>query len=96
MTLVSGKKVIVSCGLLATTKNIMGGGEGAEPSDYELYLAKMAQERVLAPQVRLYGKDAMEVDPRNAKSGRTGLCFSARGVPRSISIVSMPWQSTFA
>eukprot|EP01046_Picozoa_sp_COSAG06_P092203 COSAG06_NODE_38441_length_423_cov_1.407407_1_plen_91_part_01 len=41
-----------------------GGGEGSEPSDYELHLAQVAQERELARQVRMFGKEAMEVDPR--------------------------------
>lgn len=65
-----------------------GGGEGVEPSDYELHVARLAEERELARQVRLYGKENMEVDPR-MQFGEKGI--GMEDVQKSI-VMRMPGQ----
>ena len=49
---------------IGTEDELYGGGEGAEPSDYELHLARLAQERELRRQVKAYGAEAMQTDPK--------------------------------
>ena len=39
------------------------GGDGAEPSDYDLHVAKLAEERELRRQVKAFGKESMQTDP---------------------------------
>ena len=41
-----------------------GGGEGAEPSQYELEMAARKQQREMDRQLKAYGREAMELDPK--------------------------------
>jgi hypothetical protein len=76
---------------IGTEEEYYGGGEGSEPSDYELHVAQVARDRELKRQVRKFGKEAMQSDPQ-LTFGDSGGDIPMEEVQKSY-IMRMPGQS---
>ena len=59
-----------------------------EPSDYDLHVARLAEERELKRQVKAFGKESMQSDP-TLQFGDGGGGFATEDVQRSY-IMRMP------